>query len=202
VYSNVDSSALWRQFREAFAKEVVQCDISEFEAAWKGRNERTDFYSEKLLPRTAKALNLDLVHLRWNVDYAMCIPSSTAYSLPLIFIESENDWRVAIDEVRKLACLAAPLNILMTIAEWDTTPDAWQRGGQKTKLLAEWQEVARQHSTVWPSRAFLGIIVGEWQEQKKRLRFYTYGISPTGSSSNACAETIIEISAKPEFANP
>lgn len=59
-----------------------------------------------------------------SIDYALT-KSGIFDSAPLIFIESEN-WPIsAFQEVHKLACVNAPLKVLIAVARWDRTPDVY-----------------------------------------------------------------------------
>jgi hypothetical protein len=92
--------------------------------AWSKHNHRTAFYSELVLPEAARQMGWQLTREFLSIDYALT-KSGIFDSAPLIFIESEN-WPIsAFQEVHKLACVNAPLKVLIAVARWDRTPDVY-----------------------------------------------------------------------------
>jgi hypothetical protein len=110
----------------------------------------------------------------FKVDFAIS-RNSDGVNVPIIFIESENNMDSADHEVRKLVNLAAPLRVLITVAQWDES-GIWdgRGGGHRSSLLSRWGRVIRQHQTVWPRAGVVGILIGEWRPNKT-FRFYGYG---------------------------
>lgn len=184
--------ALWSRFRDTFKAEAEACDLDDLAKAWASRTERTCFYADLLLQRVARSLKLELVREPWKIDFAMTIASSNGSPIPIVFIESENDVRDADHEVRKLCCHAAPLKVLITVAAWDESPGSWPGGGHKSEHLRRWQDIVREHGTVWLHRGLLGVLVGEWHDKKGRFRFYAYAISPDGSLVDSGPEVLVD----------
>jgi len=172
---------IWKEFRGEFrrclAKENPPLQLMQ---AWMTGGERTCFYSEAVLPEVAGGLGLRVEKELLNIDWALCLPVSDEFSVPVIFVESENTAGGADQEVRKLCCVSAPLRILITVAEWDEVEGVWPNGGNKTKMLHGWQEIVRHHAKTWPCPSLLGILVGELSRDETRLRFYSYAIDPAG----------------------
>jgi hypothetical protein len=112
---------------------------------------------------------------RFKVDFAIS-RISDGVTVPIIFIESENNPNSADHEVRKLVNLAAPLRVLITVAQWDDESAIWvgRGGGHRSILLPRWEKIIRQHQMVWPRAGVIGILVGEWRPDKV-FRFYGYG---------------------------
>jgi hypothetical protein len=118
---------------------------------------------------------LEIGNELFKVDFAISRISG-AVTVPIIFIESENDPNSADHEVRKLVNLAAPLRILITVSQWDDESGIWvgRGGGHRSILLSRWDKIIHQHQMVWPRARVIGILVGEWRPDKV-FRFYEYG---------------------------
>jgi hypothetical protein len=174
---NID---LWQHFMDQFSKSIQQSSEKELTLAWSSLRARTNFYRTLLMPLatslgTIIEETLETGNELFKVDFAIS-RKSNEIQVPIIFIESENNAESADHEVKKLVNLAAPLRILITVAQWDDETDIWaKRGGSaKGRLLPHWEEVIRQHQIVWPRPGVLGILIGEWRPNKT-FRFYAYG---------------------------
>jgi hypothetical protein len=112
--------------------------------------------------------------------YSMLLPSSRrpgcAQLRTKTFISRLRSLSSDTAEVRKLVNLAAPLRVLITVAQWDEESTVWggRGGAYRSILLPRWEQVIRQHQIVWPRVGVVGILVGEWRPDK-RFRFYAYG---------------------------
>jgi hypothetical protein len=78
----------------------------------------------------------------FKVDFAIS-RNSDGVNVPIIFIESENNMDSADHEVRKLVNLAAPLRVLITVAQWDES-GIWdgRGGGHRSSRLSRWGRVS------------------------------------------------------------
>jgi hypothetical protein len=63
----------------------------------------------------------------FKVDFAI---SSQPEIVPLIFVETGNNPVSSHEEIRKLVNLAAPLRVLITVSEWDESPEVWKLGNK------------------------------------------------------------------------
>ncbi|MGH7325358.1 MAG: hypothetical protein ACREJ9_12015, partial [Candidatus Rokuibacteriota bacterium] len=130
--------------------------------------------------RVAIRLELDLeIELR-RVDFAMTRTAQNGIKVPLIFIESENAPESAVREVRTLCCLATPVKVLMTVAQWDETPGVWKRP-KRSHLIERWTPIVKAFAEVCPFPGVLGIIIGEWIEPNGPLKFYSLEFEPSGA---------------------
>ncbi|MCL2525401.1 MAG: hypothetical protein FWF20_11915 [Betaproteobacteria bacterium] len=173
----------WKQFKDNFQSELEATLPDTFNQAWKSSDSRTTFYREYLLPKVAVRMNLKRCNELFKVDYAFCKSDSFGNQVPLVFIESENNAFSATHEVRKLCSLAAPLKVLITCVEWSDEPGEWPNGGHRTNLMKNWANIISGHSQIWPQPCVYGVIVAErW---KKRLRYYSEGLSSSGASVDA-----------------
>jgi hypothetical protein len=170
---------LWHNFLEAFSSAVTNADRDRFALAWAGAKARTSFYKEMLTPLATSLGTLIEEPLEtgrelFKVDFVFS-RKSNEISVPLIFIETENNPDSAYHEVRKLVNLAVPLRVLITVSQWDEG-GIWESrgGGNQNRLLAQWESVIQEHQKVWPRPGVVGILIGEWRPDRK-FRFYGYG---------------------------
>ncbi len=170
---------LWHNFLQVFSSAVTNADQDKLALAWAGAKARTSFYKEMLAPLatslgTRIEEQLEPGGELFKVDFAIC-RNSNGIGVPLVFIESENNPDSAFHEVRKLVNLAAPLRVLITVSQWDEG-GIWESrgGGNRSRLLGQWESVIQEHQKVWPRPGVVGILIGEWRPDRK-LRFYGYG---------------------------
>jgi hypothetical protein len=174
---------LWDRFLKAFQSELNMCKQTRFEDAWKSKTDRTYFYITDILPAVSKGLGLTPVFELFKVDAALAIVGPKGTKVPQIWVESENDAFNSSHEIRKLCSLCAPLKVLITCSEWDESPGVWTHGGSRTKLLNEWKAIITDHASVWSQPTLIGVIVGEWTNQK-RIRFYSLTFTQNGDVMN------------------
>ena len=168
---NID---LWPHFLEAFKQFIELVPEQDLARGWSSPKDRTEFYRGAMLPLAeslGKLTGGDLAARGelFKVDFAI---SSQPEIVPLIFVETENNPVSSHEEIRKLVNLAAPLRVLITVSEWDESPEVWKLGN-KDRLLSSWEHIIRAHHQVWPRPGIVGILVGEWHPQRE-LRFYAY----------------------------
>ena len=93
------------------------------------------------MPSIAQKLNLIHGKEEFHVDYVMSKSTYSNFTIPQIFIESENDITSASHEIQKLASLNSPLRVLFTVFDdWENENDS-----KVFKFLREWQHIIREH---------------------------------------------------------
>jgi hypothetical protein len=144
---NID---LWHRFIETFSAEIRGSTESHLASVWSSHKGRTKFYREMLKPLgvslgTLVEEELETGSELFKVDFAIS-RHSDGVKVPIIFIESENNAYSADHEVRKLVNLAAPLRVLITVAQWEEESAVWAgRGGaHQSILLPRWEQMIRQ----------------------------------------------------------
>jgi hypothetical protein len=191
---HIDSKALWTTFVSQFRSHIENAVSSHLVEAWSDAASRTRFYREVALQGVATSMGYEFGTELFTVDYVMWLEAG-GHKVPIIFIESENSAFTATHEIRKLACITAPLRILITVIEWDECPDVWHGRGQRAKPLTEWQSIIRAYNGVWPRAGLIGLLVGEWRPDG-RLRFYANSFDSDGSFA-ATDEIVLERSMTP-----
>ena len=113
---------LWNQFKENLIKSLEECPEAEIEKI-RSISQRTSFYFEYLLPKVASKINLLFTTEEpFRVDgtfYRIGKQDGKNLKIPIILLESENDYSTSEGEVKKLCLLNAPLKILMIYSDWD-----------------------------------------------------------------------------------
>jgi hypothetical protein len=105
---------LWSEFKTKLIK-VLQEDLDPKQLErLKVPSERKYFFDEQVFPSVAKELNLHYKKEFLRIDYSFYKAGSRGWSVPLIFIESENNWVSCYEETLKLCSVTAPLKILLT----------------------------------------------------------------------------------------
>jgi hypothetical protein len=156
---------LWSEFQRLIVAHLRAVDHQEFATAWSSSTQRTDWYAQRLLPVVAEAMGLRFLPELLLVDYALCTTTPGGSVVPLIFVESENDPNSAVDEVRKLCALAAPVRVLISVARWDTTSGVWQDGVQSLDRLREWRLACDDYASVYgPLLGIVAAMIGEWRD--------------------------------------
>ncbi len=119
---NID---LWPHFLEAFKQFIELVPERDLARGWSSPKDRTEFYRGAMLP-LAKSLgeftggDLAACGELFKVDFAI---SSRSEEVPLVFVETENNPVSSHEEIGKLVNLAAPLRVLITVSEWDESPN-------------------------------------------------------------------------------
>ena len=170
------AGALWFCFRDSLVDTLNRVDKQQLIDGWDSQTARTSFYRDYVLKNVAQDLNLVVRSELFKVDFVMAAQSSSGLQIPVIFIASENIATSASHEVCKLAILAVPLRVLVTVVEWS---DLCPSGGLRKILLPQWQSIMRAHAEIWPHPGWLGVVVGEWGLDN-HLRFYMLALGPDG----------------------
>jgi hypothetical protein len=178
---------LWRSFLGAWAEALAAVPADDLRGAWCSEKSRTYFYRYKLLPQVAVRLRPPLMQQdEWmNFDHLLYTSIPDDIRLPRIIVESENDPFVAQQEVAKLCCLAAPLRVLLTVAEWETT---WPHGGLKGKYHKRWDSIREAYTRAWPDAGVVAVLVGELGRDNV-LRYYGFELQSSGG--HALEERIV-----------
>lgn len=180
---------LWQRFCAELSRALESATDDQLARAWSTHTDRTSFYRERLLHDTAVALGYKFGTELFKVDFVMWT-QDTNPPVPVIFIESENHVTTAHHEIQKLACIAAPLRVLIVPVEWDEEAGVWASGGMRRQLLAQWQQIVRSYNQVWPRHGILGLVIGEWRRDG-HLRFYANAFDAAGNLQRAPDDILI-----------
>lgn len=113
--SKITPSLLWEQFRASFAKNLWSVE-QEHASRIDDHNDRKYFLKEKVLPAVAKDLQLEYSQKEefLRVDYTMFKHGTKhKWLVPMIAIESENNFDACYQECGKLASINCPLKVLI-----------------------------------------------------------------------------------------
>ena len=168
----------WRAFRDAFRRQVYDATDATLAEGWSAHGGRTTLYARTHFPALAPETGLVFCRELLVVDYALCQRVSDGASneelVPVVFAESESDAALAHQEVGKLCALAAPVRVLLTVAQWSHTPGVWPAGGHATQYLGRWRAVCATHAAVLGGlQGVVACLVGEWGPDHV-LRFYAH----------------------------
>jgi hypothetical protein len=151
-------SRLLAGFLQGFCDFIVACPPEELGTSWANKTARTDFYCSRAMPAVAKSLGLEHGVEEFTVDYVMSKAGRNGRLVPQVYIESENEYGAASQEIRKLCSLNSPLRVLITVTGKEFRPDAWSPGHQN---LREWQDIVRAHAEDNPYfNGVIAVIIG------------------------------------------
>lgn len=170
-----ESLNAWKKFFSTFRTEVEELGWEVLERAWSSDTERTEYYLSLILPRMASNLKLRSTREQYSVDYVMFTDSG----VPWAFVQTENDIANTYDEVCKLCCFTAPVRVLITVSEWNSSLGGWTHPGYRSFYLPAWQELVEKYNKVWPRVGVLSVIVGE-RGRDGIIRFYSYVFNTDG----------------------
>ncbi|GEM_PF-3459884 len=112
------SKRIWDLFLESFKKSVSELNtVKPLSEYMKNKGDLTAFYKNELFEQIAKKMELSKSEKEYlRVDISLWKKDENlAYPVPHVFIESENDSVGDLEnEIYKLACLNAPLKVLIT----------------------------------------------------------------------------------------
>lgn len=164
--SSNDNHSLWFDFKNEFDKALKKIDAEELNRLAESKKGRTKLYKEEIMPMIAKALGLVHGNEEFKVDYVMSVDSFNGFSVPKIYIESENDFNSAEHEVRKLCSLNSPLRVLLTAHERKDLNKIFNN-------LRIWQSIVKGHKK-HNREGFggtIGVIIGVFD--KNPIAFYS-----------------------------
>ena len=174
-----DFHKLWLDFKSEFVNQIkLQSDKGLIET-WLNRTSRTTFY-KKIYPYIAEKLDLKYFPKEFlKVDATMYRKDKiTNWEIPVIFIESENDFETAEEEVYKLCSLSAPIRVLITISD--------EINNEKLiGWVKNWSSYIETCSEVWPNKGILGIIITD-----NKFNFYSMAWNEKGSIFESLKEPI------------
>ena len=132
------------------------------------------FYTDHLLPQVANDMNLEITKEKFKVDFVMGKEDSSEHVIPKIYIESENVFNSAGQEIEKLCSLNSPLRILITVDERPNDPE------KKFRKLREWQSIIKAHKKQNKQNFLgtIGILIGAFKSDI--LRFHALAFWPDG----------------------
>lgn len=171
---NIDEYHLWFEFIEHFNICIGKCSNEQLRQAWKTLPKRTKFYTDDLLPQVANDMNLEITKEKFKVDFVMGKEDPSGHVIPKIYIESENIFNSAGQEIEKLCSLNSPLRILITVDEWPDDPK------KKFRKLREWQSIIKAHKKQNKQNfsGTIGILIGGFESDI--LRFHALAFWPDG----------------------
>lgn len=173
--------ALWAAFQSSFRSAVESIEVTRLAEIWATQKTRTAHYADEILKSVAKDLDLHFRREYLRVDYSMWDRHSSREETPVIFIESENIATSAEDEVKILCSVAAPLKVLITVAQWEDVIPRWPTGGQRSNLMTRWRSIRSAYQSTWSDPGVFGVLVGE-SDNDGVLRFHAFELD-TGSGA-------------------
>src|SRR6202035_5237607 len=166
---------------------IAALTTTELHDGWKSL-QRTQLYAERIVPAIAATMGLLRIPGEpLRVDHVL----SDQSGVPIIFIESENAWDTAHQELQKLCWVAAPLRVVFTVCQWDDTPGIWTSGGRKAACREKWQSILRGQSRVWPNPGLIAVIIAEACQVGQRERVRYYGLCFSGNNGECQEEGVI-----------
>ena len=115
-----NSAKLWNEFKDSFVKNCIE--NSNMHKMMHDKGKRTRFYKNTLFVNISRDLNLWYDKTEWlRVDAVFYkIASKGDWQIPVVFIESENDYNdnIVQTELPKLYSLNAPLKVMFLWTEW------------------------------------------------------------------------------------
>ena len=108
----------------------------------------------------------------------LCETAPNGEQVPRVAVSGGFRTDSSTQELRSLCCLATPLKVLLTCAEWCDDPGYWSHGGMKNTLLSEWRQVIVAHNGLAPQPHIVGVLVGEIKGSTFRL--YSLALGPNG----------------------
>ncbi|MYB59385.1 MAG: hypothetical protein F4X51_23680 [Gemmatimonadetes bacterium] len=171
---NIDEYHLWFEFIKYFSVCIRKCSDEQLCQAWSNSTNRTKFYTEHLLPQVANDMNLEISKEKFKVDFVMGKEDPSEHVIPKIYIESENVFNSAGQEIEKLCSLNSPLRILITVDEWPNDPT------KKFSKLREWQSIVKAHKKQNKQNfsGTIGILIGAFESDI--LKFHALAFWPDG----------------------
>lgn len=180
---------LLQTFHTAFRVAINETEVSELSVAWSSNKRRTAFYCDVLMPNIAMQLNMEHGKEEFKIDYVLSQISLRGAMIPQIFIESENDYKSANHEIRKLCSINSPLKVLITVTQQLFTPEP---SAGAFKKLREWQTIIRAHHENNPDfRGIISVIVG--QQCTNGIQYYACAFNQEG---NLCLPLSLLVSKK------
>lgn len=169
-----DPGNLWERYKKSFIIRIKSVDHKTLRNTWDSQTNRTTFYSNYVMRNVAADLEMKLEEQLLQIDYALSVRTQDGTLVPVIFIESENVARTSIHEISKLCSVNTPLRVLVTVCEWDLSPEAWGTKSLQNTLLQGWRQIIENYRGVYSQNAIVGVLIGEWWDRESRLRFYSH----------------------------
>jgi hypothetical protein len=175
IYKSADEikmNKLWFKFREEFKQFIEKTPINKLSSIASSKPKRTSYYQAEVMPYIASELGLVHGNEEFKVDYVMSKRTSSDLLIPKVYIESENDFNSATQEVRKLCSLNSELRVLVTAYEGKIVYDELQ--AKFFSKLREWQNIIREHKKENKEffRGTIGMIFCHINKKDRELDFY------------------------------
>jgi len=177
------SNNLWVNFQAFFKAELEITSIETLNNAWQSCSSRTKFYFDDLLPKVSEKMQFDFKKEdMFRVDGIFYKKTESGYTVPKIFIESENNADTADWEIIKLCSLNAPLKILFLCLEWTQS--------RKEQLTTDhWNFIIKAFANENQLIGHFAIIVAE---KTDKFRFHSFAYNDKGDVYDI-EKTIVEI---------
>jgi hypothetical protein len=147
---------LLKSFISSFKKFITQTNRFEIESSWRSKSARTSLYCNIIMPFIAKDMSLIYEKEKFTIDYILSKQSYCEINIPLVAIESENDYNSATHEVKKLCLVNTPLKVLITAPEKLFIKKA---GAGAYGKVREWQSIIRCYSQQNPCFSGMFLII-------------------------------------------
>ena len=157
----------WQAFKEHFNRAIDSQSVADLLAAWVSPRERTKWYKGVILPIVASEMRFRKGDEIFTVDYVFS-KDIEGESVPMVFIESENQTNDADQEIRKLCSLHAHLKVLITCYEWASFKDK--------DYIGKWGKIIGSHQAARSQDDVIGIVVAE-NENDRKFNFYSAAFS-------------------------
>jgi len=110
---NIDSLKIWSTFKSCFENRVKGLSESELKR-FKTTGDRKYLFNESVLPKVAEDMGYKMRPEFLRVDYTFMAVGKNGFQVPVVCIESENNFDSCYEETLKLCALNVPLKILIT----------------------------------------------------------------------------------------
>ncbi len=164
-------SLLWQTFKKALQESIQETNVEDLKKGWASCDDRTCLYFNLILPKVATKLDLGMdKEVIFRVDATFYIMGGQTTKVPIIFLESENDFKTTNHEVYKLCALNAPLKVLMICTDWDAA-------SKKDLTEKYWEPIIDDYNDESKLTGYFAIIIAEWNEE---LIFHTHVYNEKG----------------------
>jgi hypothetical protein len=161
-----DKQSLWDSFKNSFVASIKETEVTAFKDAWKSCGDRTKFYFDDLLRKVALKLGLGFqTEKPFRIDGIFVKTAGQTTTVPIIYLESENNATNSHEEVYKLCCLNAPLKVLIVCTDWNS--EIW-----KNKIIyGHWHYIVEDFQDELSLNGYFAFIIAAWDET---LKFHSF----------------------------
>jgi hypothetical protein len=146
----IEKNMLWYEFKQNFRDFIDHTSTDVINDIAISKPRRTKYYQEEVMPYIAEKLKLLHGKEEFKVDYVMSHQALEDVLIPKIYIESENEFKKATHEIKKLCSLNSELRVLITAFLGLDDHKIYNQ-------LREWQHLIRMHKR-YNKKGFIGTI--------------------------------------------